>query len=71
MNSKAAYAYSHSLPAEPRSAASNKSAEVFGLFSSAYARERRESMSLTDYLEGCREDPGKYATAAERMNSPA
>ena len=67
MNSKAAYAYSHSLPAEPRSAASNKSAEVFGLFSSAYARERRESMSLTDYLEGCREDPGKYATAAERM----
>jgi serine protein kinase len=37
------------------------------MFSSGYARERREVISLTDYLEGCRDDPGMYATAAERM----
>jgi serine protein kinase len=67
MNSKAAYAYTHSVTAESPSTASSKGAEVFGLFSSAYARERREVMSLTDYLEGCRNDPSMYATAAERM----
>ena len=67
MNSKAVYAYSHMASAESRSTASSNSAEVFGLFSSAYARERREVMSLTDFLEGCRDNPGMYATAAERM----
>ncbi|WP_307270910.1 PrkA family serine protein kinase [Labrys wisconsinensis] len=48
---------------------SPKSAEIFNLFSSAYERERREFMSLTDYLAGCRDNPGMYATAAERMVS--
>jgi len=66
MNSKAVYAYTPSGSAESYGAP-NKGAEVFGLFSSAYSRERREVMSLTDYLEGCRDNPGMYATAAERM----
>src|SRR5580704_8743425 len=33
----------------------------------AYARERREAMSLTEFLDGCRDDPGMTASAAERM----
>jgi len=41
--------------------------EIFSLFSSAYARERRVVMGLTDYLEGCATDPSMYASAAERM----
>jgi len=48
-------------------AAPAKGAEIFNLFSSAYQRERREAMSLTNYLAACRSDPGLYATAAERM----
>jgi serine protein kinase len=41
--------------------------DIFARFSQAYNRERRESLSLPDYLEGCRNDPGMYATAPERM----
>ena len=67
MNTQAVHAYTHSINADALSAAPNKGAEVFGLFSSAYARERREVMSLGDYLDGCRNDPSFYATAAERM----
>jgi serine protein kinase len=37
------------------------------MFSTAYARERREVLGLTDYLDGCRDDPSMYATSAERM----
>jgi serine protein kinase len=64
MNATAATAF-----ANPSSAAQRevKGSNVFGLFSSAYARERRVSMSLSEYLEGCREDPSMYASAAERM----
>jgi serine protein kinase len=47
--------------------ASEKGRDIRDLFSSAYARERRETMSLTEYLEGCRTDPGMTASAAERM----
>jgi serine protein kinase len=67
MNSNAAYAFAHPVSDESPLSASGTGAEVFGLFSSAYARERREVMSLTDYLEGCRDNPGLYASAAERM----
>jgi serine protein kinase len=49
------------------SGASDRGRDIRDLFSSAYARERRESMSLNDYLEGCRDDPGMTASAAERM----
>src|SRR6202042_1352533 len=48
----------------PRAAAV---AEIFSIFSMAYSRERREAMSLTEFLEGCRDDPGMTASAAERM----
>jgi serine protein kinase len=67
MNHNAAYAFAHPVSDEPRLSASGQGAEVFGLFSSAYARERREVMTLTDYLEGCRDNPSFYASAAERM----
>ena len=40
---------------------------VFEKFSSAWARERRVSMTLLEYLEGCKTDPTFYASAAERM----
>src|SRR5581483_816555 len=41
--------------------------DIFSVFSEVYERERREAMSLADYLAGCRDDAGMYATAAERM----
>ena len=67
MSAKAAKAFAQSVFAESHSVSQGKDAEIFSLFSSAYARERREVISLTDYLEGCRDNPGMYATAAERM----
>src|ERR1700677_3530325 len=41
--------------------------EIFSIFSMAYARERRTAMSLMEFLEGCRDDPGMTASVAERM----
>jgi serine protein kinase len=41
--------------------------DVFSRFSEAYDREKQDTMSLQDYLAGCRNDPSMYATAAERM----
>ncbi len=41
--------------------------DVFDLFSDVYGREAQEEMSLHDYLLACRDDPGMYQTAAERM----
>jgi serine protein kinase len=67
MNAIAANVFAPSVSAESHSVTSGRGAEIFSLFSSAYARERREAMSLTDYLEGCRSDPSMYATAPERM----
>jgi serine protein kinase len=65
MNAMAATAFANPSSAGARGEA--KSSNVFGLFSSAYARERRISMSLSEYLEACRDDPSMYASAAERM----
>ena len=66
MNVEAAYAFAQTGSiGGPRTVAGNS--DVFSLFSSAYARERREAISLIDYLEGCRDNPGMTATAAERM----
>ena len=62
MNAKAATAFSSSAPR-----AEIKGTNVFEMFSSAWARERRTTMSLMDYLEGCKDDPSYYASAAERM----
>jgi serine protein kinase len=41
--------------------------DVFDLFSQVYDREKREEISLNDFLRACRDDPMMYATAAERM----
>ena len=40
---------------------------VFTQFSEDYSRSRYEELTLQDYLVACRDDPGMYATAAERM----
>src|SRR5277367_74797 len=64
MNAKPANAF---VSVESRAGLHGKGASVFGMFSTAYARERREVLGLTDYLDGCRDDPSMYATSAERM----
>ena len=53
--------------AQSRAAKSPADVNIFGLFSNIYDREKREKLSLEEYLRGCRDDPGMYATAAERM----
>jgi serine protein kinase len=67
MNVKAGNAIAHSAIEHSVAGAEGRGRDIFSLFSTANARERREKMSLTEYLEGCREDPAMYATAAERM----
>ena len=66
MNAETAYAFAQSGSRSPLAAA-GKGSDIFRMFSSAYARERREAMSMTDFLEGCRDNPGMTASAAERM----
>ncbi|MFZ1991057.1 MAG: PrkA family serine protein kinase [Alphaproteobacteria bacterium] len=41
--------------------------DIFEAFSSTYARERQEKMSLRDYLLAARDNPMMYASSAERM----
>ena len=41
--------------------------EVFNLFSEIYDQERREDMTLTDYLMSCGDNPMMFSSAAERM----
>jgi serine protein kinase len=41
--------------------------DVTDAFYESYSRHGREEMSLQDYLLGCRDRPGMYASAAERM----
>ncbi|HEY9101764.1 PrkA family serine protein kinase [Chitinimonas sp.] len=41
--------------------------DIFANFSSRYDRTREEEMSLREYLDLCKREPGAYATAAERM----
>ena len=67
MNTRAAFASASIGSSETEPLARAEGAEIFRMFSKAYARERREAMSLTDYLEACRDNPAMYATAAERM----
>jgi len=40
---------------------------IFQAFTDEYHRQAAEEISLQDYLQGCREDPMMYASAAERM----
>ena len=41
--------------------------DIFETYTESYAKRAQEEMSLQDYLQGCREDPSLYASAAERM----
>ncbi len=67
MSPNAGFALAGSDSKQAASGATGRSPDINELFSSAYARERRETMSLTEYLEGCRDNPGMTASAAERM----
>jgi len=69
MNARATPALAQPNVVEPAEGSPDKSTGVFDLFSSAYEREKREIMSLADYLTACRDNPGMYATAAERIVS--
>lgn len=40
---------------------------LFKKFQEKFERERQERMTLKEYLELCKTDPGAYASAAERM----
>ncbi len=42
-------------------------ADVFSLYTKAYDKEKKTTLTLKEYLEGCRDDPTMYASAAERM----
>jgi serine protein kinase len=56
-----------SAPGYARSGDGSQDGDIFSVFSEIYEREKREAMSLADYLAACRDDTGMYATAAERM----
>ncbi len=46
---------------------SSETRDILKTESSRLAGRRTERMSLRDYLTGCRDDPMRYATAAQRM----
>lgn len=46
-----------------------KNNDIFTAFTENYERQKEETMSLKDYLLGCKEDPLMYSTPAERMIS--
>jgi serine protein kinase len=41
--------------------------EIFDLYTQSYDRQKQSELSLKQFLEGCRADPMRCATAAERM----
>jgi serine protein kinase len=41
--------------------------DIFADYARSYDQRREADMSLAEFLEGCRTDPGHYATAAERI----
>src|SRR3569623_766123 len=41
--------------------------DIFVKFSRAFEMRRESEMSLSEFLEGCRDDPMRYANAAERI----
>ena len=66
MKAETAHAFAQPGSTDAPRAAAGRGAEIFSIFSMAYARERREAMRLTEFLQG-RGDPGMTASAAERM----
>ena len=67
MNSRAAFGFASTVSPQSDAGGRAQGSDVFNLFSQAYARERKEMMSLTDYLDACKDDPSMYSSAAERM----
>ena len=41
--------------------------DLFTEYASSYEARREHELSLAEYLEGCRDDPMMYASAAERL----
>ncbi len=41
--------------------------EIFSIYAQTYDRQKQHEMPLRQFLEGCRDDPMLYASAAERM----
>ena len=41
--------------------------DIFDVYSELYGSRQECEMSLRDYLSGCRDDKGMYASTAERM----
>jgi serine protein kinase len=41
--------------------------DLFSAYTRSYETRRESEMSLAEFLEGCRDDPMMYATAAERL----
>lgn len=41
--------------------------DIFSRYAQTYEGRREHEMSLTEYLEGCRDDPMMYSSAAERL----
>ncbi len=41
--------------------------EIFNIYAQSYDRQKQHESTLKQYLEGCRDDPMLYASAAERM----
>ena len=69
MSLNAGFAFAGPEVRRAASGVGGSDSDIRDLFSSAYARERREAMSLNDFLEGCRDSPGMMASASERMIS--
>ena len=41
--------------------------DIFSVYARGYDNHRENEMSLTEYLEACRDDPMMFATATERL----
>jgi len=41
--------------------------DIFSVYARGYDQHREGEMTLSEFLEGCRDDPMKYATATERL----
>src|SRR4029077_14686280 len=41
--------------------------DIFSIYARGFDRHREGEMTLSEFLEGCRDDPMRYATATERL----
>ena len=45
----------------------NSTQDIFADYARAYEFRRETDMSISEYLDACRSDPGLYASAPERI----